>query len=303
MNTTARDHRIRMRMRSWAIVIILLVVSYAAIDSWLISGPLQVPKTDIFLSNYDNFENLKTWDQLRTEHKSLDPSLVPTTSPFVALNILPVDMLEELEYPKTVVALHFEFTLQSGTPYISSPTLLILVLDGNNRIRGKLFTPIAIPEPQQAQAQVFGDRFWFTLPKDMVEGRYEVVAEWFGAPPNPYQYYPGVPAMDQMVDSDNVYGALPAWQYEGSIATRYALLDFARDDNRIAPPSTFSWRNMLGDVSLISALIPAVGATFYALRKRLGDSLQNPDLSLGIGYLILSLVLFVILIADLVLFR
>lgn len=63
-----------MKKKTWIVTIVLLMVLYLGLNQWITNGMLQVPNTEIFLSNYNDLDKAKTWDQLRSEYPSLDPS-------------------------------------------------------------------------------------------------------------------------------------------------------------------------------------------------------------------------------------
>ena len=234
---------------------------------------------------------------------------MPYPSKPVTLTAEPVDKWEEFEYPKTIVALHLRITVESSLKNLRAPTLLILVLDESDRIRGKLYTPAPSPEPSESQ-QSFAVRFWFRLPLNMVERQYRVVAELFGKmedkPMSPSAYF-GMMETGAQFDLDRVYGALPAWSYSTNYAPGaavYTLLDYQRDDSRVAPPSTFSFRNMVGDISNVSALIPSLLGAVFVFRKRLASLVEySPELASGVVYILLSLVLFLAMIVACVVLR
>jgi hypothetical protein len=307
-----------MKKLAWVLTITVLVVFYVGGYYWITNGILQVRSGDIFLSNYDDLDKVKTWDQLRSEHLSLDPSKaswsqMPETSKPVTLTIEAVNKWEEFEYPKTIVAIHLNITIQSSTAhgYLRVPTLLILVLDEKDDIRGKLYTSVPSLEPSNSQ-QSYGMRLWFRLPQDMTERRYGIVALLFGE----MDWSPTIATIQgvrmstingQYFDVDQVYGVLPAWDYSASYSptsSYYALLDYAKDYNRVAPPSTFSFGNMISTVSIASALIPSLLGAVVVFRNRLRDlKKSNPDLTSGIVYILLCLALFSAMIVALVLLR
>jgi hypothetical protein len=303
-----------MKRTTWAFVIILLLVMFYWLNSSLIVGVRQVPEDEIFLSNFDDLDKVKSWDELKTDHPSLDSSkagwsAMPPSSKLAALSIEPVDKWEEFRYPKIVVALHLQITVENDRQILRAPTLLVLVLDENDRIRGKLYTPLPSPEPSETREE-YGVRFWFRLPQNMIERQYRVVAELFGKiedkPMSPSAYF-GMTQTGAWFELDNVYGTLPAWEYSrsySSYANLYTLLDYQRDDNRIAPPSTISFRNILADTTLVAALIPSLLAGLFYFRKRLVSlAREYPEATTGAAYLTLSLILFLMMIVALVLLR
>jgi hypothetical protein len=146
----------------------------------------------------------------------------------------------------------------------------------------------------------------------MRERRYRIVALLFGE----MDWNPTIPTIQgvrmstingQLFDVDQVYGVVPAWDYSASYSptsSYYALLDYAKDDNRVAPPSTFSFSNMISTVSIVSALIPSLLGAVVVFGNRVRDFMKsNPDLASGIVYVLLSLALFSAMIVALVLFR
>jgi hypothetical protein len=143
----------------------------------------------------------------------------------------------------------------------------------------------------------------------MVERQYGIVAELFGKT----DWKPAFQGdrmniiSDQLFVVDDVYGVLPAWDYSAShsyYSVYYTLLDYARDDIRVAPPSTFSFRNMVGDISIVSAFIPTLLGALVVFRKQLATFIKrNPEVASGIVYILLSLILFSALIVAFVLFR
>jgi hypothetical protein len=303
-----------MKKMTWGVTITLLVILYLGLNHWITNGILQVPDTEIFLSNYNDLDKTKTWDQLRGENPSLDPSRAPWSKMAGApkptsMTIEPVNEWEEFAYPKTVVAVHLNITIGSSTTYyLRAPTLLVLILDENGEIRGKLCTSAPSPESSDSR-QSFEIRFWFRLPQGMVERQYGIVAELFGKT----DWKPAFQGdrmniiSDQLFVVDDVYGVLPAWDYSAShsyYSVYYTLLDYARDDIRVAPPSTFSFRNMVGDISIVSAFIPTLLGALVVFRKQLATFIKrNPEVASGIVYILLSLILFSALIVAFVLFR
>ena len=119
-----------MKKLTWAVTIILLVILYLGLNQWITNGILHVPDTEIYLSNYNDLDKTKTWDQLRGEYSSLDPSRALWSNIAGAPNqnsmtIQPVNKWEEFEYPKTVVAVNLDITIRSSTTYyLRVPTLL-----------------------------------------------------------------------------------------------------------------------------------------------------------------------------------
>jgi len=303
-----------MKRTTWGFVIVLLLILFYGLDSWLIVGVRQVPEDEIFLSNFDDLDKAKIWDELKTDHPSLDSSRaawsgMPPSPKLVALTIEPADKWEEFKYPKTVVAVHLQITVENDRKNLRAPTLLVLVLDENDRIRGKLYTPVPSPEPSETREK-YGIRFWFRLPQNMIERQYRVVAELFGKMEDKTMSpsaYSGATETGALFELDSVYGALPAWDYTrsySSYASIYTLLDYQRDDNRIAPPSTISFRNILTDTTLVAALIPSLLAGLFYFRKRLVSlARENPEATTGAAYLSLSLILFLMMIVALVILR
>lgn len=291
------------------IVIVFLALLYYQTSSWLISGPLPIPDTDIRLSSYNNPDKWKTWDDLRKEYPSLEPSKTDwgqgiSASKQATLRILPVDWWDELLHTKTAIAIHLEFKVDTDNRYLESPSVLVLVLDENGEIRGKLYTPIPRPELSM-NSQNCTMRFWFDLPQDMLEKRYAVVAEFFGKMQSRFSYSPyGGPTdiTGERFIVDSLYGFLPFWDTtasHSSDAAFYTMLDYAREDNRVAPPSSISLRNMLDDMSLVSAFIPALLTGLLVIRKRLVNYAKaNPDILWAMSFLFLSLILFLLMVLS-----
>jgi len=294
------------KKRSWVTVIILLAVSYYVIHSWFIGGVIQVPKTDLFLVQYNDLDKVKTWDQLKSEHPSVDPAKAglgsTTIATGVSLTVRPWSAWDELLYPKSVVPISVTVSVESATQYLQSPTLLVLLLDENDKIRGKLFTAALMPEPMDGpiSAEV---RFWFRVPADMIERRYAIVAELFGL----MQYKPNLslpsgPGMTllgyQYQQIDNIYGLLPAWPEHPTLRA------YARSESRLAPSTSISFSSMLSDISLISVVLPALTGILVAFRRRGANFVRrNPELSAVLNYVSVSVVFFLLLVLALVLLK
>lgn len=296
-----------------AFVIAVFFLSLWGLNSWLVAGLWQAPENAIFISNYDNLDKAKTWDQLKGQFPSLDPSRVwggaSQNSKQITLSIEPVDRWDEFFYPKTVIMVRVQIVVEKGIRELRIPTLLILVLDENDRVRGKLYTPAPSPEPSDDR-QAYRVEFWFRLPQNMIERRYSIAAELFGKPglKTTTSGYTGLTEVTtQYYQLDATYGMIPAWDYSryySTDAAYYTLLDYARDDNRIAPPSTLNFRSVLADSTLAATLISSVLTGTLLLRKRIVSfAKSSPELTIGIGYVALSVILFVILIAAFVLLR
>jgi hypothetical protein len=166
----------------------LAIVFYFIGNGILERGIVGVSPSAVFVPNYDDPEKYVRWDVFKSKYASLDPSGIQTSGPLVS--ITPPSEKERLLYGSKVASLQLAVSSKANSPdyRILLPYVLILVLDVQDNIRGKLLSPIQMSEntteitsSQFWSMKLSSSQFWFIFPWDMRGTKYSVIVELFGS--------------------------------------------------------------------------------------------------------------------------
>lgn len=277
----------------WIGLTVILVLVVGVI---LYNGIIGVPSSATFLQNY-SLDSSKTWDSVKSEHPGLDPNLLST--PFlpgsaVWVNISGTGLLDEIMRPKSVVT--FQVVLKANFLDKSSlklQSLLVLVLDQNGRIRGKMYIQQASPDFFLGGNNETDYAFWFNVPSDMQDQRYSVIVELFGIvdASNSINYQQLGQQSFYLTSNDNVYGTLPSWNYQDRYSSYFAFQSYSRTEMHTSQTYSFislasySW-TLAGALSTLFTVIIWVKDRSADWRKR-----NKPYVIFGILFLVLFIMI------------
>jgi len=288
----------------------IFVIMFFLINTISVHGVYPVLKSAIFIANYDNLEKVMTWNEFKTEHKRLNPELSEFRPETVWANVSFNSQLDELLYPKSLTAIHISIR-NNGKGSIAIPSILVLVLDQNERIRGKIYSEENskdhILEPEEEAVRTF----WFRFPANMQEATYSVIVEFFGKVHEESRQYGGLSSSQTWEEYDEVYGQIPYWNPSGGGYDWFHPLAYNRAETK-SPPTSISWNNILSSAwtastvlsSVISLLVALFSTSRFAIRLRLRILVeQHPEVKVAVIFFSISLLLFVVFILFIVMFR
>lgn len=214
---------------TWLVIFaFLMLIANVVIYNGFFIG---IPSSAISLWNYDDLEKVKTWNLLKSTYPALDPQNLPERYD-ITVNITSMNPFEEFTRPKEFLLFHVKIKTDLDKRWFKLPSVFVLLLDQNDRIRGKLYV-------QQTSEDFFltGNSeteytFYFPIPSNMRGQHYRVVAELFGVIDNNKEIdYSRIKPLfvdpQPFVEHDDYYGSLPSWYYkEDSITGEYRYLEF-----------------------------------------------------------------------------
>jgi hypothetical protein len=280
--------------------LVVLVIGWFVIGGVLYLGITGVPSNATYLANYNNLDTIKVWDNFKTTQPQLDPSLL-VSNPLLALsgvsvNVSAMSATEEILQPKTVVPLHVSVsTVLSNSYSLKLPSLVIFLLDQNDRIRGKVYTQQSSPDFFIAGQNQTDYTFWFKVPSDMQNQPIRIIVELFGivdysSSINYQNIYSNV--------NDAVYGSFPQWQYPLS-GSYFRLM--GSDTIETHTPAVYSIINLAiyswGLAGVISTFVP-VG---YWLKGKSEDWWKRNKMYAIFGILFLITYIVILVIVGMIL--
>ena len=193
----------------WFIIFLIAVTIFGGV---LYVGIVRVPSTATYLVNFNNLETVMDWNDFKKAEPQLDPTLIaaPFLSSGVLVNLSAMNWEDELLQPKTVISFHVSINTGLQTQYsLKLSSLVLLLLDQNDRIRGKLYTQQSSPD-----FFIFGSNktdytFWFEVPSDMQNQQISIIVELFGI----VDYSTSINYQELLTNAnDAIYGSLPPYQ-------------------------------------------------------------------------------------------
>jgi hypothetical protein len=200
---------------------------------------------------------------------------------------------------------HVEIKTNLEGFWLKLPSVLVLLLDQNERIRGKLYA-------QQGSEDFFltGQNkaeytFWYHIPSDIRGQNFRIVVELFGVMDNTQSIdYSRIKPLgvkpQPFSEQDGYYGNLPSWYYKNdSITSDYRYLTFltfndfeATIPEFISIPSLalYAW-TITGIVAVFSTLIVFARQWMKSYWER-----NKVGVSFAILFLVFLIIFFVIIV-------
>lgn len=244
----------------WGLLFILLVVVVGVI---LYRGPVAVPFSATYLTNFNNLDLVKRWDDFKTDQPSLDPT-IPSSPYFpsygVSVNISETGLMEEIAHPKTVVSFHVSVRAEFlDKSILKLQSLLVLALDQNEKVRGKLYIQEFSHDSFLNGKNETDYTFWLRVPDDMQNQKYTIIAELFGVIDTSQSInYQRLAEDSYYLERDyGIYGNIPSWNYQNPNTAYFRFLAYDRADSHA--PAVYSVLSLatysLSLAGVISALI------------------------------------------------
>lgn len=296
------SHRIRLGQAGLILVlaIVFLLVGNVVLESGLVGILWGIPASAVFMGSYNDHEKEVRWDAFKAKYWFLDPKLAGVSGGSVSIALPNVE--NQLLYGNNVVTLEPTISSKSDSAFyrILLPFVLILVLDAQDNIRGKLLSPIQMAEnatqlsPSQPwSVELSSSQFWFRFPPDMRGTTYTVIVELFG-------YWVLECCGDTYAVSglqltrDAYYGMLPQYVQNGNAAP---LLAFTLQSFK-APAPELTLQSALSYASIASTFTGAIFGVIIDRRKRIYDFMQNNVNAILLFWV--SVILFVVMVVLIV---
>lgn len=264
-------------IRIIAIWVTLFLLSVLFISIILYQGIVRAPSSAVYLKHFDTPDALKTWDDFKTNQPSLDPSLL--SSPYqpelnVWINISFPSLWNEIILPKTVVSI--DVSVKSNfldKSVLKLQSLLVLLLDQNEKVKGKLYTQQSAPDFFLSGKNETNFTFWFNVPSDMQNQKYTIIVELFGLVDTSQSInYQRLHEESYYIDENyGIYGSLPGWNYRYPNQAYFKFLAYERVDAHapfvfsILSLALYSWTF----ASVISTVITII--IEFRIRKKNGE--------------------------------
>jgi len=285
------------KARRYLIILGVALITLLIVNIVLYNGIERVSSSATYLNNFNNLDSVKTWEKFKEEHGALNPSQVLSKEVSVSVNSM--HWFEELLYPKTIVALHI--TIQTNFQskiFFKLPSVLILLLDQKENIRGKLYIQYSSEDSALSGSQEAKYTYWFKVPSDMQGEKYSVIVEVFGVVDSGKSV--NFWSLDRSISKkeDDIYGEIPYWYYEGWDTLRYLeFLAYDRTEARSPPP----FLNYITNVSLaftVAGVISAIYVLMWLVWSRIREFVKDkvPNLKIYLEFVMLFFFFFTLLL-------
>src|SRR5665647_252242 len=140
-------------LKDFAVIVLIFLALSLVVGVLFYNGFFfHTPSSATFLTEYNDLEHTKTWDTFKTSYPQIDPTTIE--NPFVTTNDISVtvsepSLLESATIPKYCITFNVAVTTNFeknnygnvySTGSLTQPSILIFLLDQNDRIRGKLYS-------------------------------------------------------------------------------------------------------------------------------------------------------------------
>jgi hypothetical protein len=285
--------------------VVLFIVSVLVVGVILYQGFAVVPSSATYLANFDTPDLVKRWDDFKTDQPALNPTIL--SSPIFPeyatwVNVSATGLLEEIVRPKTVVSFHVSVRTEFLDKLILKlQSLLVLVLDQNEKVRGKLYSQQFSPDLFLSGKNETDYTFWFRVPFDMQNQKYTIIVELFGVLDTSDSInYQSLAASSYYLEKDyGVYGSVPSWQYQNPNTAYFRFLAYGRIDSHtpavysILSLAIYSW-TLAGIASVLITLL-------VGLRGRLKKRWEENKLYIVFCIIFLCLFIIILLLVGLIL--
>jgi len=274
-------------LRTEAVLVLALTTTYFLAGNLILErGVLGVPTSAVFIQNYDDLERTVSWEMLKSKYHNLDPAAMEERA---SVLIVFQESWKSLLYGNNEVSFvsNVWSTSVDANYRVLFPFVLVLVLDLQDNIRGKLLSPIQTNENSLSFSSA---EFWFSFPTDMRGAKYTIIVEllayWVFVCCGPVYQISGIE-----FTKDDYYGLLPQAFLQGG--TSYKLLAFARSF-REAPPPVLDMRLAYSYASISTAFLSVLTIVLISLRKKIASFLRENLRTLALFWI--SVILFTVMI-------
>jgi hypothetical protein len=272
-------------LKDFGIFLIILIIVSVILGGVVVNGFFfHVPSTATYLQNYENLGSL-TWDAFVSNHTQLDSKHIVSTTP--ADVWITVSRTQSITVPHNYISFEvsygtkFEVDQTYGNPYskatLVQPSLLILLLDQNDRIRGKLYTTQSSPDFTMNGNNETDNLFWFKIPSDMQNQPITLIVELWGVENlassvgsgynnDFYGQYTHALYIDT---GDSVYGTIPSEpsQYLGQGYVNQQFLATGTLSTATPPLSPSFW-DVVGYSTFFAFLLSVLSSTFVLIKDK-----------------------------------
>jgi hypothetical protein len=285
--------------------VVLFVLSVAVVGVILYQGLVVVPFSATYLTNFDNLDLVKRWDDFKTDQPPLDPTIL--SSPYlpeyrVWVNVSETGLLEEIVRPKTVVSFHVSVRTEFlDKSILKLQSLLVLVLDQNEKVRGKLYTQQFSPDLFLSGKNETDYTFWLRVPADMQNQKYTIIVELFGVI-DTYQSisYQRLAEDSHYLERDyGIYGRVPSWSYQSPNVAYFRFLAYDRTDSHT--PTVYSILSLAGYSLSLAGVTSTLITLLIGIKDRSKEFWKKSKLYVMFCILFLVLFLVILLLVGLIL--
>jgi hypothetical protein len=259
---------------------------------------VSVPFSATYLTNFDNPDLIKSWDAFKTDQPALNPTTL--SSPYfphyeVKVNISETGLLDEIVHPKTIVCFHVSVKTEFlDKSILKLQSLLVLALDGNEKVRGKLYMQQSSPDLFLSGNNETDYTFWFGVPPNMQNQKYTIVVELFGVVDTSESInYQRISEDASLFDQNyGIYGRVPSWRYSNQNSAYFRLLAYDRIDSQT--PTVYSIWSLAGYTWTLATASSVLITLLIGLRNRSKEFWKKNRLS--VVFCVIFLVLFIIIL-------
>lgn len=264
-----------------------------------------IPSSVASLNNFDDFEKVSTWSNFKTTYPALDPQNIVQSTYGVTNNVTGMNALEEFTRPKDFLIFHVEIKTNLERMWLKLPSVLVLFLDQNERIRGKLYVQQSSEDFFLTGRNSTEYTFSFRIPSNMRGQNYRIVVELFGVVDNTQSVdYSRIKPLgvkpQPFSEHDDYYGDLPSWYYKtDSITNEYRYLTFLMfNDSQATMPEFVSIYGLALYAWTITGIIAAFSALIVLTRKKIKSYWERNEfvVSFAILFLVLLIIFFIVFV-------
>jgi hypothetical protein len=287
---------------AWLVIFVVLIfVMNVVVYSGFFIG---TPSSATFLNNFDDFERVRTWSNFKTTYPALDPQTLRTNYN-VMINVTNMNVIEEFTRPKDFLLFHVKIKTSFEWMWLKLPSILVLFLDQNERIRGKLYVQQTSEDYFLTGQNETEYTFWYRIPSNMRGQNYRIVVELFGVIDSTRSIdYSRIKPLglkpQPFSEHDDYYGNLPSWYYkDDSITNEYRYLNFlAFTDSQATIPEFVSIYGLALGAWTITGIIVTFSVFIVVARQKIKSYWERNKVivSFAILFIIFLEILFVIFV-------
>jgi hypothetical protein len=264
-----------------------------------------IPSSVTSLNNLDDFEKVSTWSNFKTIYPALDPQNTIQGNYGVTINVTGMNTFEEFTRPKDFLLFHVEIRTNLERMWLKLPSVLVLLLDQNERIRGKSYVQQSSEDFFLTGLNETEYTFSYHIPSNMRGQNYRIVVELFGVVDNTQSIdYSRIKPLgvkpQPFSEHDDYYGNLPSWYYKSdSITSEYRYLTFLMsNDFQATMPEYISIYGLASYAWIITGIIATFSAFIVLARQKIKSYWERNKfvVSFAILFLIFLIIFFIIVV-------